>query len=557
MATYAEQIANVSITRATRTPSQQGFGVPLIAAYHTNYASRVRSYGSLTAILADGFKTTDPAYKIAAAIFSQNPAPPTVKIGRRASAFTQVVRLIPETPTAGMIFGVKVGGLLATYTADGTPTLAEACTGLAAAINALADADAILATGATTTGLQALTGASLDGATGRSVMSPARKLSLTLSNHADWDASTATITGLDEAGNVISENFTIPNGGNATVAGSKLFRRVTQVSIPAQSGTGGTFTVGVQAPVTASGVSGTYVACTSVAGELVSYERVGVDAMGALVADEHQSNLGLLDVTADPGLGADLAAIFTADPDWYGLLLDSQGADEVDAAATWTEANKRLFVWQSADTGALSSDTIDDVFSVSQDAGYVRSAGIFHPTLAKAWIAAAWMGEELPKVEGASTWMFKSLATIPVYVLTDSERAALEAKDGNHYLSLAGVAVTGPGASSSGEWLDVVRDLDWLSARLREDALQVFLANDKIAFTDEGISVFVAAVRARLNEAVTKTVLAADPKPTVTAPRASAVSSTDKGNRHLPDLAWTGTLAGAIHSVQINGLVSL
>lgn len=555
MATYAESIANVSITRATRTPSQQGFGVPLIAAYHANYASRVRSYGSLAAILADGFVTTDPAYKIAAAIFAQNPAPPTVKIGRRASAFTQTVRLVPVTPTAGMIFGVKVAGLLATYTADGTPTLAEACTGLAAAINALADADAIIATGASSLTLQALSGASLDGVTGRSVMSPARKLSLTLSSHADWDATTATVTGLDEAGNTISESFTIPNAGNTTVNGTKLFRRVTSVSIPAQSGTGGTFTLGVQAPVTASGVSGTYVACTSVAGELVSYERVGVDAAGELVGDEHQSNLGLLDVTADPGLATDLAAILTADPEWYGLLLDSQGADEVDAAATWTEANKRLLVWQSADTGAVSSDVITDVFSASQDAGYVRSAGIFHPTLAKAWIAAAWMGEELPKVEGASTWMFKSLATIPVYVLTDTERAALEAKDGNHYLSLAGVAVTGPGASSSGEWLDVVRDLDWLAARLREDALGVFLANDKVPFTDEGISLVLTALRARLSEAVGKNVLA--PGFTLTAPKASAVSSTDKGNRHLPDVAWTGTLAGAIHSVAINGLVSL
>jgi hypothetical protein len=73
---------------------------------------------------------------------------------------------------------------------------------------------------------------------------PPRNVTLTLSSHADWNATTAVVTGTDENGSVITENLSIPDGGGATVTGSKTFRTVTQLVIPAQDGAGGTFTFG-------------------------------------------------------------------------------------------------------------------------------------------------------------------------------------------------------------------------------------------------------------------------------------------------------------------------
>ena len=116
--------------------------------------------------------------------------------------------------------------------------------GVAPPAAAAASATAILASGGTSTGgTQTLTTA-LNGAVGRSAMVPPRNITFTFSSHADWDATTATVTGLDADGEALSEDFAIPNGGNATVTGAKLFASVTSVSIPAQSGTGGTFTIG-------------------------------------------------------------------------------------------------------------------------------------------------------------------------------------------------------------------------------------------------------------------------------------------------------------------------
>jgi hypothetical protein len=44
---------------------------------------------------------------------------------------------------------------------------------------------------------------------------------------------------------------------------------------------------------------------------------------------------------------------------------------------------------------------------------------------------------------------------------------------------------------------------------------------------------------------------------TVTAPDVSEISTTDRGNRLLPDLNFNGTLLGAIHNVEINGTVAI
>ena len=112
-------------------------------------------------------------------------------------------------------------------------------------IEPAADVDAIIATGASSGSQQVISGASLDGVIGAGEIYPPRNITLTFSSHANWDATTAVVAGTDENGVAITENFSIPDGGNATVTGATKFRAVTSITIPAQSGTSGTFTAGV------------------------------------------------------------------------------------------------------------------------------------------------------------------------------------------------------------------------------------------------------------------------------------------------------------------------
>ena len=113
---------------------------------------------------------------------------------------------------------------------------------------AAADVDAIIATGgASATSAATYDGTELNGVVGQGTMRPARLVTLVLSSHADWDATTAVLTGVNEYGDTVAENLAIPNGGNATVTSTTKFRSITSLLIPIQSGTGGTFTLGIAA----------------------------------------------------------------------------------------------------------------------------------------------------------------------------------------------------------------------------------------------------------------------------------------------------------------------
>jgi len=536
----------ITIARQSSQPSREGFGQPLICAYHLHNIDRVRSYTSLDALVGDGFKSDSPTYRAMQTMFSQSPRPSRVKVGRRASPFTQVFRFVPTAPSNAAIpeaYGVKVDGLDAAYTTDTTGSLAEVCTNLALAINALADVDAILATGgASTAGEQTLTTA-LNGAVGRATMHPARALTITLSSHADWNETTATINGVDVDGRVVSDTFALPDGGNATVAGTSAtrFAKVTSVVIPIQGGTGGTFTVGTRAPVTADGTSGTHIVCTApVAGELHAAELV-------------TTNVGLTDTSADPGIAADLAAILAADSDWYGLVLDSQSEAEINAAAAWVETSSKLMVVQTADLGCGVAATTTDVMSDLKLASYARTSAWFYPAIAAAtgWLAAGILANRLPRDPGSDTWAFKTLPGVTARTLSDTAHTGILGKNGNTYEVVGGVAITYPGKVAAGEWCDIVRGIDWLKARLREGVFGVQVANEKVAFTDGGIDLYATRIRSVFTEGVRVGLIADSPKFTVSAPRAVNVTVGNRTARHLPGVTGAARVAGAIHTLDL------
>lgn len=113
---------------------------------------------------------------------------------------------------------------------------------------AAADVDAILATGGASAAAEAVwTGAELNGVVGEGLMYPARKFTFVFSNHTDWDATTGVARFYGQDGQLVSEDIAIPNGGNATVTSTGTGRQFKDFTVPAQTGTGGTFTIGIAA----------------------------------------------------------------------------------------------------------------------------------------------------------------------------------------------------------------------------------------------------------------------------------------------------------------------
>lgn len=260
---------------------------------------------------------------------------------------------------------------------------------------------------------------------------------------------------------------------------------------------------------------------------------------------------------ADPGIATDLAAIALASSDWYALSTTFNSNAMVLAAAAWVESNKKIYVVDVNETDAITtaagnSDTLDDLATLER----ARTMGGYHPDPAT-FFSAAWMGRVLPLDPGSETWKFKRLSGVAAVTLTSTQRSNLVARNANSYETVAGINITFEGTTADGDFLDVTRGLDWLEDDMAKGVFGALAGADKIPYTDAGVAVIEAEVRASLDRAVVRQILSDNPAPVVTVPLVADVSTTDKALRLLPDVKFTGTLAGAIHKVNITGVVSV
>ena len=278
-------------------------------------------------------------------------------------------------------------------------------------------------------------------------------------------------------------------------------------------------------------------------------------------------SLEVLDVTdlkvsmthAEPAttLATDLDAIVLEDDEWYALYTLYNSEAYVLAAAAWVESQMKIYVADTNETNAIilaagGSDLLQDLDTANR----ARTAGIYHGDPSE-MIGAAWLGRCLPLDPGSETWKFKTLAGISADQLTATHRTNLLAKDANGYYDVAGVSMTFEGTTSDGDYIDVQRGLDWLTDDMTKAVFGALAGANKIPYTDAGVAVIENEVRGSLKRAIGRGILAGDPEPVITVPLVADVASVDKTARLLPDVKWSATLAGAIHKVNISGVVSV
>jgi hypothetical protein len=502
----ADKIVQISITRETKTPSRQGFGLPLITAYTTVFPERARLYSDTASMITDGFATTDAAYLAAAGEFAQNPAPPQVLIGRTENDEKRKIEIAPVT--AGMLasydYKIYVNGVPALYTTGAVPAVADICTGLAAAI----DPDAWLTATAYTAG-----------------------------DHVTSDTAPVKI-------------YKCITGG-------------TSASAPTGTGSGiedGKATwdyVGPKHAVTATSTATT----VTVEGDAVSdvftlYATVGPND------DWGFSQMVVKDITptGSPGAVEDLTAIRAENDDWYGLVPTNTGAPVLTVLAVELETLNRQMFAQSVDTGILDTTVTNDIASVLNTAGYDRTNIIHHPKANLQYANARFSGMGLPTDPGTITWAFKELKGLDYVKYSDNQISAMKAKECNYYIDLKGNPSTLNGKVSGGDYIDVIRTVDWTEARMAEGVIGRMQNLPKIPFTDNGAAVIQGEVDAVLAEGVDREVFDNDPEvptPTSSVPKVADVSVADRANRLLPDVTFGARVTGSIQGVVIAGTVSV
>lgn len=267
----------------------------------------------------------------------------------------------------------------------------------------------------------------------------------------------------------------------------------------------------------------------------------------------------------DASITEGLTAIAAASQDWYAWELLPPGTyeDDIKEAALWNETQKKIFFYSSADDDILDPSSTTDLAYFFKNAAYDRTISCYHPnsldetpTPAPAWFEAGWMGEALPYDPGSQTWAYKTISGVATYALTSGQVTAALAKSANIYTTIGGVNVTQNGTVASGEYIDIIRGLDWLESSLQEAVYAELVNKRKIPYTDEGIALIENTVRGVLSTAATAGLLI-ESTIVMSVPLLSEISSADKLTRNLPDVTFTADLQGAIHTVTIEGTVTV
>lgn len=260
---------------------------------------------------------------------------------------------------------------------------------------------------------------------------------------------------------------------------------------------------------------------------------------------------------------AALTAAQALDEDWYGVTIQSRSHSDIVAVAGWVEARTKLFIAATADSDVTDPLDTDDIASTLLAASYSRTGLIYLATAGTEWPDTAWAGSLLGYDPGSITWAFKRIAGSTGQTFTASQIDALEAKRATRLETIQGLTrAIGGFTSDNGAYIDLIHGLDWLRQRLAEDIFAQLVNNLKIPYTNAGIAIIEAAVRARLQDAVQRNVLADDdgnggPGWVVTVPDISETDPNDRANRLLRDVKFTARLAGAIHKVIVRGVASV
>lgn len=510
-------IVNVTVTTQNPGVTRAGFGVPLIISHSPTWAERVRTYKTIDDVKTD-FASTTQEYLAANAIFSQSPRPTSLMIGRASGKPTMVQTVTIKTVANLALYKLNLfsDGVLwdARFTSDANATNDEIATGLALAITPAA-----------------------------------------------WQALTAYVAGdrvLNDTGKLyecIIAGTSAGAGGPTGTGASIVDATVTWKYV---------VTPNFTAAATGGGGS-KIVTCTgAAAGNWFAVEGVNNSDPSALcitmeVAETTTNSLAGGD---DATMADVLTALVNASADWYGLITLFKGAIATATAAA-VESRKKLYpvALQDSQVATVADSVATDVAKSLKTSAYARTAPFFHP---RPWefADAAEIGRFFPISPGGDNWRLKTLKGVTPVTYTPTQIVNMKAKRCNFYYTLAGAQVIGgDGKVSSNEYIDVIRGIDWWVARVGERLANLLIQNEKIPYTDDGIGLVEAEVRAQNDEGIAAGLINPGsppgiPAPTVTVPKSGAVSSADRQARQLNNVNTSWTLAGALNFLQVNAQVS-
>ena len=263
-----------------------------------------------------------------------------------------------------------------------------------------------------------------------------------------------------------------------------------------------------------------------------------------------------------------MAAITAEDDDFYFVATNDHTSTFVLALAADIEARTKLYFVSVQEVAALTAyvDTNTDIMSLLRQNSYFRTSAWYYHTADTTFPEMGYIAVAAPADSGKKIWannrIFGSGAARNAttnLLLSVTEKGNLGDRYANYTEEVGGIAITRRGMVSGKEWIDTIRNRDFLEARITE-AYQNFLINSPVVpYTDAGITKVGNVLTSTLDryvETEAQPHILQQNNPYVLAfPRRSDVSFSDVADR-IFNGAFTAYLSGAIQVVKIQGTLT-
>ena len=270
-----------------------------------------------------------------------------------------------------------------------------------------------------------------------------------------------------------------------------------------------------------------------------------------------------------------LNAIENADSDWYGFVFTKEIRDlatdalgeGVEKASDWAEARTKVFFTVANSVDVLDSGIATDIASVLK-AKTLRRTSVIYSSTSFEYADASALGRafttDFSQVDSTITLKFKQLPGITVENLGSDGFANLSTKFANAYISVGGRSMYAESYMSNGSFFDELHGLDWLTSAIKNNIFGYMLTRPtKVPFTDKGTASLEQQLIKALDEAKRNGLIGAgttiDGEFLPNGYKTSVVKVADvpqaqKDARQYNGLSFVVIGAGAIHSVQVNGI---
>lgn len=252
---------------------------------------------------------------------------------------------------------------------------------------------------------------------------------------------------------------------------------------------------------------------------------------------------------------AALADVGITDKGWRQLIVinDGDNASEISAISAAVEALDGKMYFASLETDDATSITVTGL----------RRTVLFYcdATENVPAPAAALVGEAAGREAGSFTYKNLMLSGIAAQELSDAEVKAIHNKGGITYVTKAGDAVTSEGKVAGGEYIDIIDSEDYIVQQMAYKTQKVLNNMGKVPYDNNGIALLESVATDVLQTAFNNGMIASNedgsPDYSVSYAMREDTSEADRAARRYIGGSFTFALAGAVHTVEITGEITI